>query len=386
VRYGATCLLCLWPLMVFAAADDLEEAAPLAAPNVAPPTPMVDLPYRYRGYVLGEWSTLYPESRLLKNRDQSLVEANGSGSWSFPDGWQLFGDATGTYRLRPEAGNVILNQGGVRYRAEPLELMFGKERARKSPGMVLSPSDFLFRNDALPGMREQRIGVWMARASWLIPAQSADVIYVHNLATNDQGMPADDTTQRGVALRYFYQSTAFDVAANYASIEGDHSVGGWAQTYVWKTTKIYVDAAYRESDRILNQTVYDATKVLVGASYEGYSHGTFRFEIYDNNRGLDGPVLFLPPPGGMTALDALDNIFYRRWYGLASVQLTDLWHDSSFTLNHIRALDYPEWVWMMRYEVPLTNHQLVGVTLARYNGMASVPDATQAMLDWKYSY
>jgi hypothetical protein len=381
-------LMLMLPVAAHAAGGEheLEEATPLDIPATAAPVPAVamDSSYRYRGYALAEWANLIPDSASLKTRDQSLAEANASGSVSFRNGVQLFGDVTGTYRLRAEAGNVLLNQAGVRYGAGPWELLLGKERARKSPGMVVSPSDFLFPNDSLPGMREQRAGVWMARASWQVPGHSADVIYLHNLAVNEQGMPDDDPIRRGVALRYFRQSSAFDAAANYAAIEGEHAAGGWVQTYILKTTKVYLDAAYRETDRILNQTVHDVTRVLAGASYEGYSDGLFRLEVYANNRGLDGPVAVPPAPASVFAL--LDTIFYRRGYGIASVQFSDLWKESVLTLNHIRALEYPEWVWMARYEIPLTRHQAIGTTLGRFNKLATIPDATLVTLDWKYNF
>lgn len=371
-----------------AASDEreLDEAVPLEAPVATAPEPAaaLDQTYRYRGYALAEWSNLIPDATALKTRDQSLAEANGSGSMALRSGVQLFGDVTGTYHFRAESGNILLNQAGVRYGTGAWELLLGKERARKSPGMVVSPSDFLFPNDSLPGMREQRAGAWMARASWQVPGHSVDAIYLHNLAVNDQGMPDDDQTRRGAALRYFRQSSAFDAGVNYAAIEGEHAAGGWAQTYLLKTTKVYLDAAYLESDRILNQTVRDVTKVLVGASYEGYSDGLFRLEVMANNRGLEGVVGIVP--GTTDASGVLNSVFYRGWYGIASVQFSDLWKESVFTLNHIRALEYSEWVWMARYEVPLTRHQAIGSMLGFFHKLATIPDATLVTLDWKYNF
>lgn len=369
-----------------ATVDDLEEAAPIEAPAAATTAPAAapDGPYRYRGYLLAEWANLDPDSSRLETRDLSLAEANASGSISYRNGVQLFGDATGTWRFDDEDGNLLLNQAGVRYRAGPWELLAGKERARKSPGMVVSPSDFLFPNDSLPGLREQREGVWMARASWLVPGHSLDAIHSPNLTVDEKGLPDEDATREATVLRYFRQSTAFDAGVNLATIEGDRATGFWVQTYVMKTTKIYLDAARLDADRILNRTVEDATKVLAGASYEGYSHGTFRLEIYDNNRGLEGTVI--APPAASGVFDPLNNVFYRRRYGIASAQLTELWRESTFTLNHIRALDFPESVWVARYEVPLTDHQAVGSTVARFDGLATTPDSVLATLDWKYTF
>jgi hypothetical protein len=379
-------LAVLVPAAQAATGDELEEAKPLEAPVATAPAAehAIDRPYRYRGYALGEWANLIPDSSQLKTRDQSLAEVNGSGSVSFQTGFQLFGDLTGTYRFRIEDGDLLLNQLGVRYRRGPWEGLAGKERARKSPGMVLSPSDFLFPNDSLPGLREQREGVWMARGSWLAPGHSVDVIYAPNLVVNDQGLPDDDETRRAAALRYFRQSSAFDAGANLATIDGDPAAGFWGQTYLFKTTKIYLDAAWRDTDQVLNRTVHDASKALAGVSYEGYSHGTFRLEVYANNRGLEGTVTAAPAAAG--ASDPFNNIFYRRGYGIASVQLTDLWRESAFTLNHIRAFEYSEWVWVARYELPLTAHQAVGTTVARFHGLATTPDATLATLDWKYTF
>lgn len=370
------------------AADDIEEAAPLEAPAATVASPVAGTSgvetYRYRGYLLGEWSNLLPESALLKNRDLSLAEANLSGSASYRNGLQLFGDVTGTYHFRSTDGTGLLNQAGVRYRQGSGEFLLGKERARKSPGMVVSPSDFLYPNDNLPGLREQRQGVWQARVSWQTLGQSADALYLPNLNVDEHGLPDDDNRRAGAALRYFRQSPAFDFFASYVSIEGDPAAGFWAQTYVARTTKLYLDAAYLESDVILNQTVEEATKVLAGVSYEGYSDGVFRLEVYINNRGLDGAVAVPPAPAGSAGL--LDNVFYRRGYGIASVQFSNLWRESVFTLNHIRAFDHPEWVWMARYELPLTRHQAAGAMLGRFNNLATRPDATLVSFDWKYTY
>jgi len=381
-------LLCGLPLTAMAAdgEQELEEAVPLDVPVTTTPAAAstMDQPYRYRGYALAEWSNLIPDAAALKTRDQSLTEANASGSMAFGNGLHLFGDLTGTYHFRDESGNVLLNQAGVRYATGSWELLLGKERARKSPGMVVSPSDFLFPNDSLPGMREQRAGVWMARASWQVPGHSVDAIYLHNLIVNDPGFPDDHEVRRGAALRYFRQSSAFDAGANYAVIDGEHAAGGWAQTYILKTTKLYVDAAYRESERILNQNVRDVTKILVGVNYEGYSDGLFRLEILANNRGLDGTVV--AAPGTADAFGALDSIFYRRWYGIASVQFSDLWKESVFTLNHIRAVEYSEWIWLARYEIPLTRHQAIGTMLGFFHQLATIPDATLVTFDWKYTF
>lgn len=381
-------LLCGVPLTAVAVSgeQDLEEAVPLDVPVIAAPAAASSLErsYRYRGYALAEWSSLIPDNYALKIRDQSLTEINASGSMAFANGLHVFGDLTGTYHFRDESGEVLLNQAGVRYATDSWEFLLGKERARKSPGMVVSPSDFLFPNDSLPGMREQRAGVWMARASWQLPGHTIDALYLHNLAVNDQGFPDNDQTRSGAALRYFRQSTAFDVGMNYAVIDGEHAAGGWAQTYIRKTTKLYLDAAYRESEQILNQTVPDVTKVLIGANYEGYSDGLFRVEILANNRGLDGTVAVAP--GTVNIFGVLDSVFYRRWYGIASVQFSDLWKESVFTLNHIRAFEYSEWIWMARYEIPLTRHQAIGSMFGLFHKMAGIPDATLATLDWKYTF
>ena len=385
VVYG---MLCGLPLTAAAVSgeQDLDEAVPLDVPVIAAPAAAgsLDRPYRYRGYALAEWSNLIPDAAALKTRDQSLTEANASGSMAFDNGLQVFGDLTGTYHFRDESGNVLLNQTGVRYTSGSWELLLGKERARKSPGMVVSPSDFLFPNDSLPGLREQRTGVWMARASWQVPGHSADAIYLHNLVVNDQGFPDDDQTRRGAVLRYFRQSSAFDAGMNYAVIDGEHAAGGWAQTYIMKTTKLYLDAGYRESEWILNQSARDVTKILVGVNYEGYSDGLFRLEVLANNRGLEGALGAVP--GTADAFGVLDSVFYRRWYGIANLQFSDLWKESVFTLNHIRAFEYSEWIWMARYEVPLTRHQAIGSMLGLFHKLAGIPDATLVTLDWKYTF
>lgn len=110
----------------------------------------------------------------------------------------------------------------------------------------------------------------------------------------------------------------------------------------------------------------------------------FRLEVLANNRGLDGAVAVVP--GTTDASGVLNTVFYRSWYGIASAQFSDLWKESVFTLNHIRALDYSEWVWMARYEVPLTRHQTIGSMLGFFHKLATIPDATLVTLDWKYNF
>jgi hypothetical protein len=373
------------PLLAEAApTDDPEEAVPLTPPTAPAAAAAIEERLRYRGYLLAEGSKLVTDLDPLETSDLSTVEANVSATLAFHNGVQLFGDVTGTHAFYANVTTTMLNQAGLRYGTDPWQFALGKERTRKSPGLVVSPSDFLFANDALPGLREQRQGVWQLRASWQTIGQAADAIYLPNLEVDEHGLPDEDRRRRGAAWRYFRQGSAFDVAASYARIEGDGSIGGWMQAYATRSVKLYLDAARLETDQVLDRTVRDATQLLLGASYEGVRDATFRAEAYYNQKGLEGAVTV--PGGAASAARLLDNILFRRRHAILSAQFTDLWREAVFTLNHIRALDYPEWALLARYEIPVGAHQALGATLGAVKNLLGVPSGTLMTLDWKYTF
>ncbi len=378
-------MLALGAALPAPAADDIEEARPLV-PEAAPPPPVAQPPgaeggaLRYRAYALIEYASTRSEKTGARTGSFPDFEAGGSLTYAWSRGVQGFGDVTFGYRDSPVTRTSLVNQGGVRLSEGPWQLALGKERSRKSPGLIVSPSDFLYPVENLPGQREQRAGIWQARGSWVSESHQLDVLALPNMAVDEHGLPSRDETRAGGAARWFYLSRAFDVGVTVARIDSENFAGAFAQTFLGAATKVYAEYGYLERETVLGVTRSDVTRALLGASHEGLPDLTFKFEYYYNGAGLDDEAGLAPS----TAMPA--NIFYRRHYLIAHASAVNLWRTSTLSAAYIRALGEEDRTALVRYELPLSARQTLGFGYAIAR-LALVGEETRNLwLDWKYSW
>lgn len=362
------------------AAEEIEEAVPLAPEGVASPppatAPAAGSALRYRGYALIEYA--WTRSDRTGASTGSFPDAEVGAAWTYQGsgGLQAFLDVTVAYRDTPVTRTSLLNQGGLRLSEGRWQFALGKERSRKSPGLIVSPSDFLYPIENLPGQREQRAGIWQGRASWVGETNQVDVLILPDLVVDEHGLPSKDETRSGGAARWFYLSRDFDVGLTLARIEADNYAGGFVQTFVG-ATKVYAEYGFREQETLLGVNRSDVSTALLGASHEGVPDLTLKLEYYYNGAGLRG----LMPPTTMPG-----NIFYRRHYVIAHASAINLWRTSTLSGVLIRALGEDDRTALVRYDLPLSARQTAGFGYGAAR-LAIIGERTRNLwVDWKFSW
>ena len=372
-------LLAMPLLLVFSvalAADDLlEEAAPMKDMGTTPQKSALSSPFEYRAYLLAEYQRWW-----VRNKDGGWsapnLEAGLTGKLSAADRWQLYLDGTGTFTENTGRTRAVLGQAGIRYAPAPsLQLNAGKERTRKSPGLIVSPGDFIHAGENLPGLREQRTGTWNIRVSWQSPVASVDAMALPLMINDEYGIPVSDGQKRGGALRAFLQYGVFDAALSGGIIDGGAVFGAHLQAFALKALKLYAEAGFQHDAATRAIKKENTLAVLVGARYEGVTDMSFTAEVYRNGAGLTGAE-----PGR----------FAKTWYAIASASHANLWRESSLTLTHIQSLEENSCSLLGRYQLPFGAMNTAGVTLGATHGAAGtqygagVPSWTLAA-DWRIS-
>ncbi len=348
--------------------DALGEAVPLAPAAPAPPpgaAPASATPAEAggpseaftRGYAFSAARlTKIPAASARRGAGPDL-ELGLAFKGKPVDPVDVFAEGRGLHANAQGRPTAALDQAGVRVRPAPdWTLALGKERNRRAPGLILSPSDVLYSRQNLPGQREDRAGVWLARASWQTEAASADLIALPVDAERANGMPAAAAGLRGYAARGFWRTGAVDLTLDAGRVDGDPALGASAQTFVAGVWKVYGETG--RSHR--------ATSHLVGAGYEGSDIVTAHAELYRAGAGAATPL-----PGLSAA----------KTYAILSVTALELRTWLNLTGTAIKSLEDRAAVGLARAEALVGHRHAVGATL-----LEAESRGWQASIDWKVSF
>lgn len=353
-------LVLLFLLLPFSAwAQDLEEATGLAdePEESARPAPSGIENLRYRSYILVEGVKERTDS--VSESDFPNIEASLSMDYK-KDGFTYFLDGLVNYTDDDKKTQSFLNQLGVRYQAtEQVVLAIGKERNRRSPGIVVSPSDLLFTQAQLPGLREDRQGLWLGRASYQRPQSSYDLFLLPVNATDEYGWPEKKTEYYGTVVRTLQQFENLDLSVSLGELGNVNRAGLAAQFIFAKVWKTYYEFGYQED--------FDPQN-LVGISYEGSDDYGFKLEYFHNG------------PGAAAGLFP----FVDQNYGIVTVSAIEWKNHWNFFLSYIQNLEDKSNLALGRAEYLVSDHLVGGLTALVFNGNPFLDE--RYALDLKYTF
>jgi|GEM_PF-3282457 len=325
--------------------------------------------------------------------------ANLSGDCAPSDWTQIFGDVTGNYLGQDKKRTAHLNQAGVRLRpVDSLVVAFGKERNRRAPGLIVSPSDFIHSAQNLPGTEEQKTGEWLARLSWQESGQTTDLFILPVDATIENGMPAKDPKHRGSAVRVFRQFSNFDLSLAIGDLDETKKAGISSQGFLTGSWRVYGEAGYSEESPFLRYARRHSGSYLIGTGYDATKYSV-RLEYYENSAGLSkaefDALLFAfshPMPGrGTQAPEALAGPFLRQKYVIANFNLIEVFDRFNLTETLIAGTEDSSWLALSRFEWLVNPRNVAGATLKNFDkredGQFFARHSDwEASLDWKWSF
>ncbi len=390
-------IVAVLPQNVQATSEDLGEASGLPEMAVKDVEPHSTTTF-FRGYLKGRYDLL----SVSKDRKEAVgAEASLETKVPIYAESELFGDLRATYYESTHHGLLRVNQFGVRKRfGERWLLALGKERNRRSPGLIISPSDVLHGRQSLPGLDEDRSGVWLARASWMTQKQSFDLILLPVDRVNDQGMPREDASTLGFMARSFHQFAHVDMQLDIGTLDEAKVFGFSAQTFIKSVWKLYGEAGYREKEITFNFPRKDTWSYLTGAGYEGSSLWTVRTEYYHNDAGLsddEARIITRMKPFGEAKNRSVDlnanalNPFVRKNYLLASLNFIELADRWNVTQSLIHDLDGDDTLSLSRVTLLATDRSEMGLSVLsvhKKSELSSIlyPFDWMASIDWKWSF
>lgn len=290
-------------------------------------------------------------------------EARLAGQCELPGSLTVFGDGHGSVIDAPQSRSAFLDQSGIRWRPrDEWVMMVGKERNRRSPGLLVSPSDFLHTNQNLPGQSEERQGIWAARSSWQLPQQSFDLFLLPVRFSRANGLPENDRQAQGAAGRYYHQFENFDLDVSIGQLAGVTKAGVSSQGFISKSWKIYGEAGYHQNDVILIWERQDRVAALLGNSYDGDKF-SLRLEMYHQEAGANDKefdqIMILRRSGRLTLSSQKNSeslLFLRQNYLIANASLLEWFPDWNLQETLIYGIDDQAWMNFVRLEY-LINHQ-----------------------------
>lgn len=348
--------------------NDLEEAVGLPENLPSPPTERSHPPSTkncaYLGYgrLMGR---INQETSTQKTR-QSFPDAETrlAGQCDLPGSFTVFADGHGSLTDNPENRLAYLDQGGIRWRPrDEWVMMVGKERNRRSPGLLISPSDFLHTNQNLPGQSEERQGIWAVRNSWQMPQQSYDLFLLPARYSRANGLPDHELQAQGAATRFYHQFENFDLDAGIGQLAGVTKAGLSSQGFLSKSWKIYGELGYSEKEDILLWERRNRVSALLGNSYDGDKF-SLRMEIFHQEAGANDKefeqIMNLRRSGKLRLNPEKTSgngpAFLRQNYLIANASLLEWFPDWNLQETIIYGLDDQAWMNFVRLEY-LINHQ-----------------------------
>lgn len=383
----------LFILMAFHAfAEDIEEAKGLPEESPAKTSRSLQDKWRHRIYLLGEGISQKSDSRSVT--DYGNFEASASVDYG-DDKLKYFID--GIADIRSSGTKVsLLNQIGVRYLTEEnVNLSIGKERNKRSPGIITSPSDFVFGLNAVPGLREDREGVWLARASKQIEKVSYDVMFLLASSQDAGGWPQHDNRYKGTVVRSLQQYENLDVSVAAGTIDSVMRAGIALQGFLQKIWKTYYEVGYKaEHQTVTGSQLKQVTQHLLGLGYEGSEDYSVRVEYYYNGQGLDADQFeTFKTLAGFTSPSQIstDFLFLRKQYGIFNFSALEIKDRLNFIVSIIKSLEDTGSSSVLRAEWLINDHLVTGVTGIFINGDSGsqyflAPFNQQYSLDLKYTF
>lgn len=386
------------PTHAWATDEDLEEASGLPEMSMSGVKPQSSTGTLFRGYLKGHYN-------LFSVSEDRMEEAGAEASLEikvplYTDS-ELFSDFRAPYSESTHHGLLLVNQLGVRKRfGERWLIALGKERNRRSPGLIISPSDVLHGHESLPGLDEDRSGVWLARASWMTQKQSFDLILLPVDRLNEQGMPRDDASTLGFVARSLHQFSNVDMQFDIGTLNKAKVFGSSAQTFIDSVWKLYAEAGYREKETILNLPRQDTWSYLAGAGYEGGSLWTVRAEYYHNEAGLtdeDARVITRMKASIKAKERPMDlnanalNPFVRKNYLIGSLNFIELGDRWNIAQSLIHDLDGYDTLSLSRVTFLATSRSEMGLSVLGAHKESELSNVLYPFdwitsIDWKWSF
>jgi hypothetical protein len=351
------------------AAEDIEEAQGLEDEPAAVASQVRDENFRHRSYLLGEGLSQKRGSQGINDYAQfeaSLGLNYDAGSLKF------FFDGVADHQT-PNQNTAFLNQIGLRYQpSDAFSFAVGKERNRRSPGIIVSPSDFIFSQNSLPGQREDRRGVWLGRASYQVAKTSYDLFLLPVASLDTGGWPTRQSQYSGTAVRAFQQYDNLDVSVMAGNIDSVFKAGVALQGFVSKVWKTYYEIGYAAKYlSALGQESQQVTQHLVGLSYEGSEDYSVKGELYFNGQGFNAAEFesfkVIAAGSAPTSL-SVSSLFIRKQYGLVTFSALEIKNHYNFFISLIKSFDDQGFVSLLRAERLMSDHLVIGAGGLFING------------------
>jgi hypothetical protein len=344
--------------------DELGEAQGLPPSGPARPVEGGSEDLRWRAHGLVDWRFRQTPRRDGTEEDGPNAEIGATLDAALPEALAVFAEGRALYEAEVAPGDEhvagTLDQGGVRWRPrDHLSFAVGKERSRRSPGLMVSPADILHTAQNAPGLREERGGVWLARASWQTERQTVDLLALDGAIEPDE--------PGGVALRYFRRmSSGWDLGLDVGSLDDEPKAGAFVQTIAWQVWKVYAEAGYDGATATRSQ--------LVGVGYEGSSDYALRAEWYGKDRETTRR------PGG--GLD-MSTLFHGKSYATVSASALELRDRFTLTETFVKSLEDGTYGNLFRLDCLIGDRHVAGATLI-HAGLGGM-EQRQLIVDWKTS-
>lgn len=322
-----------------------------------------------------------------------------SGDFNFQAKNFFIFDGVANYDQKTKVSNTFVNQIGMRSAmGEYWQSFFGKERNRRSPGLVVSPSDFIYANTNLPGLREDRSGLWLARLSYQKIKYSLDLLLMPLQSETNEGWLKFEKKQSDFVMRFFEQLHSFDWSIILGQYLGRKQVGISLQTLFENKYKMYLETSTTEYVEIYSDTQkINPVQSLLGLGYEGSEKFSFRLEYYHNGQGLSSDefrkmLQFIRTfPTLYNASQTKRNIFLRQKYIIGSLVVPDIEKKYNLTFSTIKSIEDNSAIHVARFEYSASDKILLGLSNIQILGSSDSQFYfrefdTQTAADFKYSF
>lgn len=357
---------------------------------------IVDYQWKSRSYVLIETTRVNTDDEskgYFPNLQWSLTsDFKRSNRTSF------FLDGVVNYYDSEKEAQGVLNQAGFRLNVdENWQVAMGRERNRRSPGIIVSPSDIIYTQSNLPGQREDRRGAWLGRASYQDERSSYDLIAMPAPFEREDGFPDSPQDHWDSAFRTLQQFDNVDVSFSFGNIDEKQKAGLAVQGIFFKSYKFYYEIGFQDRVEILvdDEEKENATQQLLGMSFEGSNDYSYKVEYYRNEQGYSEDefkklqsLLSLAPT---TERPTVLNPFLRQQYLILTAAINEIKNEYNLVGSVIKSLDDDASVFFLRGEWLINDKMVAGVTALTVGGnddsqYALRPLNQQYTADLKYTF